>query len=185
MDDKNLLSKRLNKIIIWLSVLVFIFLIAFLAQHAMPIYVDKVNKFSMRFPATWKKVENRDGAAVIFISPLQNKLDIFPENVNVVVQDISGNIMSLEDYTRTAIMQVQVVFKDSIQITQSEGTYLSGHPAYKFVYIGKGPETEFKIMHVWTVVGTTAYQITYTALASQFDQYIDQVNKMVDSFRLH
>jgi hypothetical protein len=184
MEDKNLLSKRLNKIIIGLSVLVFIFLIVFLAERAMPFYVDKTNKFSIRYPAVWEKMPNKEGAAVIFLSPLQNKLDIFRENVSVIIQDTSGNVMSFEEYTRTAIMQVKAVFKNTIEITQSEGTYLAGRPAYKFVYIGKGPETEFKIMHVWTLVGTTAYQITYSALASQFDQYIDQVNKMVDSFRL-
>jgi len=176
-------SKYLTIAIISLVVLLIGILFIFRNVIFMNSYQSRADHFSIKYPGTWQKEENKGGAAVIFMSPLESKLDTFRENVNVVVQDASGNRMSIEKYTEMAMRQVAAVFKENIELVESTGTLLAGKPAYKYVYIGRG-EIEFKIMHVWTMSGDNAYQVTYTALLSQYDEYIGQVEKMIKSFRI-
>ena len=149
-------------------------------------YHSKAGGFSIRYPVTWSFQENTGGAAVIFFSPKANELDFFKENVNIVVQDISQAPMEAGDKTAvvSAIKQMQIVFEDNFVIIESGPTFIAGQVAYKLIFLGKGPDTELKYMSVWTIKGLTAYQITYTALSSQYDLYIKEMKRMVSSFRI-
>src|SRR3989338_8996560 len=71
--------------------------------------------FALKYPASWSLAENKEGPAAIFYSPKGSALDIFPENVNIVVQDISHDPMDLEKYTKTAIVQMQAVFGTNLE----------------------------------------------------------------------
>jgi len=147
-------------------------------------YTNDEYGFSINYPALWSLEENTNGTAVLFYSPQENDLDFFKENVNVVVQDISGNPLNLKDYSQLAIEQMEAVFEDNMIILESEPTFFAGQSGYKLVFIGKSPETDLRYMIVWTVKGLTAYQVTYTALNSQYERYISKVKKMLKSFRI-
>ncbi len=183
MDHRIKESKYLTIGIVLLVVLLVGVLVIFRSMFFMKSYQNKANHFAIKYPGSWIKEENFGGAAVVFKSPLESGLDTFSENVNVVVQDATQARMSLEKYTETALLQIRMSFKENIEMVESRGDFLNGKPAYRFVYIGRG-DIEFKIMHVWTIVGDRAYQITYTSLLSYYDQYIHQVEKMIKSFRV-
>lgn len=147
-------------------------------------YKNTLEGFSMVYPARWAYRENVGGAAVIFFSPKETKLDWFQESVNIVIQDLSENPKTLEEYTNKAIRQMEVVFEENLIVKESVDTYFAGQPGHKFVYIGKGPDSEFKNMHIWTIHGLKAYQFNYTAVSSEFDKYKDKVEKMLKSFKI-
>lgn len=147
-------------------------------------FKSEENNFSIKYPPNWEANTNTLGVKVIFFSPLESEFDIFKENVSVVVQDISSDPMSLYKYTKQAIYQTKAVFKGTLVEKVSESTFLDGRAAHKYVYIGKGGQSDLKIMHVWTVVGTNAYQVTYTAISSRFDQYLPKVERMIKSFNI-
>ena len=153
-------------------------------EHRFKKYHNTAGGFSISYPATWDFQENKGGAAVIFFSPEENDLDFFKENVNVVVQDISGNPMTLKAYSELAIKQMQLMFKDNFVAIESAPTFVDGQAAYKLIFIGKGPDTELKYMSVWLIKDLTAYQITYTALFFQYDRYIGKMKSMVNSFHI-
>jgi hypothetical protein len=106
--------------------------------------------------------------------------------VNVVVQDISAKPMELKAYTELAIRQMEAVFGENFLILESVPTSVSGQSAHRLVFIGKAvdPEPDLKYMSVWLLDGATAYQITYTAIASQYDRYVAKMKRMVSSFRI-
>jgi hypothetical protein len=139
----------------------------------------------MKYPTSWSLEKDKNNAAVIFYSPEENELDFFMENVNVVVQDIARNPMDIDKYSSTAIKQMEAVFGDNLIIIESEPMYFADREGYKFVFKGKTPETELQYMSVWTISGLTAYQVTYTALASQYERHLPKVKKMIGSFRLN
>jgi len=147
-------------------------------------YKNNRNNFSIKYPASWALEENINGAAVIFYSPQENDLDYFKENVNVVVQDISRNPLNLKEYSELAIEQMEVVFEENLIILDSAPAFIADQAGYKFVFIGKGPETDYKYMSVWTIDGLTAYQVTYTALASQYERHLSNAKRMIRSFRI-
>jgi len=147
-------------------------------------YRSDEKNFSIKYPASWAYEENINGAAVIFYSPQENDLDYFKESVNVVVQNIAGNPMNLKDYSQLAIKQMEAVFEENMITIESVPTFIAGQSGYKLVFLGKGPETDYQYMSVWTISGLTAYQVTYTSLASQYERYIFKVKKMLKSFRI-
>ncbi len=140
--------------------------------------------FALKYPAAWSFAEDQGGAAAIFYSPKETALDIFQENVNIVVQDISQNPMSLEEYTETAITQMQAVFGTNLEILDSSPIFIDNRPAHRFIFIGKGPDGDLQYQCRWTLTGTTVYQITYTAIASGYERHLPQAERIMKSFRI-
>lgn len=148
-------------------------------------FEDPGKRYSIKYPVDWKVEESKNGAAVIFSSPKENKLDMFSDNVNIVVQDISSNPMGIKKYSEIAIKQMQIVFGDNLEIKESESITLGGREGYKFVFNGKGAQVELGYKSVWTIDGLTAYQITYTSLASMYNNHIKEADRMIKSFKIH
>lgn len=147
-------------------------------------YKSPVYHFSIKYPVKWEVTDDFAGAAVVLASPLSSKLDYFRESVNVVVQDLSAQPMSLLEYTKIAVNQMRVVFKSGIEILDSGPTTVSNLPAHKFVFIGKGPDGDVRYDIIWTIKGYTAYQITATSLASQYASNAEDLTKILNSFRV-
>lgn len=164
--------------------LIFLALWLYGRQHIFVRYANRIDGFVIKYPADWTYEENKGGASVILYSPAESSLDNFKENVNVVVQDLSANPMSLEKYTDTAIKQAQLVFEKNLIIQESSPTILAGRPGYLFSFLGKGPDTEVQFLIVWTVADLKAYQVTYTAVSSKYDKYLGQAKRMIGSFRI-
>lgn len=187
------MSKRQRQVILF-SVLggvgvILIIVAIYMALSVQRFLVFEDPKWGIRikYPEDWGKIENQPGVAVIFLSPKETDLDVFQENVNIVVQDLSKDPMTLKNYTDLAIRQLQVVFKRSMKVVESTPTLLAGQSGYKFVYQGadeKNPNLNIKIMHVWCIKNNKAYQFTYAALVSSFDRYLKTVNTMLGSFRI-
>ncbi len=150
-------------------------------------YTHPSNDFSIRYPSDWSVEENKKGVATILLSPLENDLDLFKENVNIVVQDLSIHPLNLEEYTKLAIKQMKIVFKKNMSILESKPVKLAGRPAHEFVYLGNMGDgrANIKIMHIWTLDGLTAYQVTYTALEDKYDKYLLKVKEMIRSFKIN
>lgn len=140
--------------------------------------------FALKYPAAWSFAENLGGAAAVFVSPKEHALDVFQENVNVVVQDISQNPMALDKYTETAITQMRAVFGTNLEILDSSPALIDGREGHQFIFVGKGPDVRFQYMCRWTVVGTRAYQITYTAMESGYPRLLPQAERIMKSFKI-
>jgi hypothetical protein len=146
-------------------------------------YADKKAGFSIQYPHHWAYAVNKDGANVIFYTPFESELDMFTENANVVVVDISKKPMSLIEFTNLALKQVEALFASQIKIVESEPYPLGNTNGYKYTIEGVG-ESSLKFMMVWTLKGTDVYQFTYAALDSDYDRYLADIEKMVKSFRI-
>lgn len=156
----------------------------YLKQYRTIGYENSRHGFALKYPAAWSFAENLGGAAAVFVSPKEHALDVFQENVNVVVQDIPQGPMGLDKYTETAITQMQAVFGTNLEILDSSPTFIDGREGHQFVFIGKGPDVRFQYMCRWTIVGTRAYQITYTAMESGYPRLLPQAERMMQSFKI-
>jgi len=147
-------------------------------------YKNSEYGFSIKYPVSWLLKENTSGAVVIFYTPKENDMDVSRESVNIVVQNISGRPTSLKNYSELAIKQMEAVFGENMIIFESEPTFIAGQSGYKLVFLGKTLGSDLKYMSVWTIDGVTAYQITYTSTASQYEHYLSKVKRMLRSFRI-
>lgn len=156
----------------------------FISQHQFEVYKNEFQGIAIKYPAQWIVDEKTKGVVVSFIAPKENDLDIFQENVNIVIQDIPDTKMDIKGFSETAITSIKSVFRNALVDVESVPMSLAGYPAHKYVYILKAPQMELKLMHVWLIKGLNVYQITYTAFASQFEKYEGDVKRMIRSFRV-
>ena len=67
-------------------------------------YTDAANKFTINYPDKWVKKNNVN--AIVFLSPKESDKDLFQENANLMLQDLSQKPMNLEQYTELTKKQV-------------------------------------------------------------------------------
>ena len=83
------------------------------------------------------------GTVVIFFSDQKNSSDLFQENLNVLVQDLSAQPMTLAEYTDLSIEQIKLFVSDS-KILSSKKITLAGNPANELIYRGKQEQIDLK-----------------------------------------
>lgn len=183
MDRKQ---TKLVTLILLASGLVLIGLVAgfYFFGSAFWTYRHPAQRFTIKYPARWEVKPDFGGASVVFVAPLAGELDYFQESVNVVVQDLSARPMSLLDYSSTALNQMRAVFGPNIEEIESSPATLSGLPAHRYVFIGKGPDLELKYHIVWAIKNSRAYQVTFSGIASQARLYERDFARMLQSFRV-
>ncbi len=144
------------------------------------------DNYEISHPSSW--IKQQKGTAFFFLSQKENEKDLFQENVNVMVQDLSKQPMTLEDYTNLTKQQVKQAFGSSA-IVSIKGLNFAGQQAKEMVYIMpknpmQGRNLNLKLRQVWFIKGNKAYLITYTAESSEYDNYLETAEGIFDSFKL-
>lgn len=143
-------------------------------------YTDRVNKFSVQYPNDWTK-EIR-GNSVIFLSPFNGSGDRFKENVNIMLQDLSQQQITLEQYTD--ITKESVIANLGKQaIVSLEDATIQGMAAKKFVYNMDMNGNNLRIKQYWFIKNKMAYLFTYTAELAKYSEYEATANKIAESFK--
>ncbi len=148
----------------------------------------------IKYPSDWTKSEQVGGSVVVFLAPKENLSDVFQENVNVLVQDLSTRPMTLSEYTNLSIDQISQNIFDA-NIIDSSATTLDGNPAHKVVYTGTavkvaiyvgGIQGEYRLkwMQIWTIKDNKVYIISYAARVDKFSEFSDTTNQMISSFEV-
>jgi len=123
------------------------------------------------------------GAVVVFFAPTEGPSDIFQDNVNIIVQDLSAQPMTLDEYTELSLGQIEQFITDP-SILDSSAVTLADIPGHRVVYTGKQGQYDLKWMQVWTVQNNKAYVISYTAETSKYSTFLETVQEMIDSFEI-
>jgi len=137
----------------------------------------------MKYPIDWTKEEQFLGLVVSFFSPQESASDDFLENLNVVVEDLFVQPMTIDEYTELSIDQVKKIVTD-ISAIDSSFTTLDGNSARKLVYSGKQGIYDIKYMQILTIKDNKAYVITYTAEINKYTYFLGRIQEMVNSFEI-
>lgn len=156
-------------------------------------YNDNNNGFSIQHPSDWLlRYQNTEYGTVIGFAPEGEEREAY---VDVRVNP-KGDFKSIKEYG-------DMFFKESDQINllayyRNSTTELGGKPAFKAVYLVtltatfaqnlQGMKSEpAKGLYIGTMVPEkkSIYSVVYLADPLVFDKYLPQVEKMVDSFKIH
>lgn len=142
--------------------------------------------YEISYPASW--IKQQKGTANFFLSPKENEKDLFQENVNIMIQDLSNQPMTLEDYTNLTKQQVKQAFGSSSIVSIKDLTF-AGQQAKKMVYnMPKNPmqgrSQNLKLCQIWFIKENKAYLLTYTAESSEYESYLGTAKEIFDSFKL-
>jgi hypothetical protein len=147
-------------------------------------YTNSAYGVKIDYPQDWTKKEFTSGKTVVqFTPPQESASDNMTEGYGIVVEDLSAQPMTLDEYTKEAIQRLGKLHPDS-KIIDSTPTTLAGYPAQKIVYTLKIRQSDMEYMNVYTVKNNKAYIVGYFAQSSRYSDFIGTVQQMVDSFEI-
>ncbi|HLI92653.1 MAG TPA: PsbP-related protein [Puia sp.] len=161
-----------------LTALVKVFLIATLIPGWLT-YTDSANKFTMNYPREW--TQKASGNIVAFLSPKADANDQFQENVNLMLQDISAQPMTLEQYTDLTKKQVTDAGGAGAIVSQGTKT-IGGHKAIQLIYNFSYQGHALKVEQYFFIKGKTVFLFSYTAEPGQFVKYEQTAIAIINSF---
>lgn len=154
------------------------------SQEKMNKHTD--SKYEISYPESWTKQQK--GTAAFFLSPQENEKDLFQENVNVMVQDLSSQPMTLEEYTDLTKQQIIQALGTSAIISLKDMDF-AGQKAKEMIYnMPKNPMAgrnfNLKLRQIWFVKDSKAYLFTYTAEKNEYENDLEVAKQTIDSFKL-
>src|SRR4030066_1335779 len=146
------------------------------------IHEDPVYKVKISYPQTWKLVSTEENIFAIQ-SPKESVSDTFQENLNLVMNDLSGQQLTLDAYKDLAIESIRQAIMDFSLIEFGPAT-LAKNPAYKIVFTGTADKHKLKFMQVFTAKNDISYVLTFAFEVDAFTEYLDTAQRMLDTFEI-
>lgn len=127
--------------------------------------------FEIHYPSDWTVDKSRQmGLSLVLFSPLSDKEDDFKENVNLMIQDLKAQKMSLDEYTELSENQIKTLATDS-EILLSERVSRNGQDYQRVIYTAKQGVYNLQFEQFYWVIENDAHVLTFTAEQDQFTDY--------------
>ena len=138
----------------------------------------------LQYPSNWVKLEPPDNKSssllVTFGSPVGGPV----ASLNIIAGNGGSNI-TYPAFIAENIKSLKQSGKIQ-ELNSSSPDSLSGHPAYKIVYTTLSQRgILFKTMQVFSLVGNTAYFITYAAPSEYYTFHLPTIQKIINSIKLN
>ena len=140
------------------------------------------HNFSIDYPDHWElNTSGQMGTSFILFSPLSSGQDQFKENVNLLIQDLTGHDLDLDKYVEISEGQIKTMITDG-EIVESKRMTTEALNYQKVIYTGKQGIYNLKFEQYYWVVGNKAFVLTLTCEEVQFDNYQETGEKILNSF---
>lgn len=147
------------------------------------VFTEDDYHITIKYPQNWTVAKGYAGTVVTFVSPKEDGLDSFQENLNIAVQDLSKPPMTLDQFTELAIKQMNAVFKTNIKVVESKPITYAGLPAY--LYAVKATDSKgISLKFIWFIKDDQAYTITCAAQLLRSEKYAGTFDEMLRSFSI-
>lgn len=167
------------------SITTFIFLAS---AHLCFSQTDTLNRifdhknYKLQYPKSWRlDTSGMLGAELFLFSPLENQTDKFSENINLIIQDLTGQNIDLEKYKDITDSQINEfvtepkVFESSI-IKKDKNEY------YRINYTMTQGKLRLNITSHCIIRNEKAYLITLTIELDKYEQYKKVGEEILFSF---
>ncbi|MBL7739265.1 MAG: hypothetical protein JNK14_08590 [Chitinophagaceae bacterium] len=147
--------------------------------------VSYVNSaYKIEYPASWTiDTSKKMGSEFFLLSPVENAGDKFRENVNLIVQNLSGKGIDMDKYVEISEDQIKNMGVNG-QINESKRIENSGSGYHKMVFVMSQGVFNLKVEQYYFIEKEKAYIITFTAESDKFDAYKTAGEKILNSFVL-
>ena len=123
------------------------------------------------------------GDGFILFFNLTSSDDKFRENINLVIQDLRGEDVSLDDYVKISENEVKTLIANGTVI-ESARIKTDRSDFHKIIYIGKYGQFDLKFEQYYMVKNDIFYILTLTTEREQFDNYIGIGEQIMNSFEI-
>ena len=118
--------------------------------------------FSIQYPPDWNlNISGNYGTTFVIYSPLESLKDEFTSNVNLLVQDLSSYNLTLEEYSKISVDQINTYFTN-VTIIDSRVIKGSKRSYYSVLYEGNSGVRDLRFLQYYWVIDKKAYVLTFT-----------------------
>lgn len=142
-------------------------------------YTDSNYNFKLQYPATWSS--GAEQGMLIFKTAKDGTEDNFQENVNVIIQDLSAQPMTLAEFTKLSLDQYGEM-GETVQIVSIDDAKLAGIAAKKAIVKMNYYSLPLKLKQLWFIKDNKAYMLTYTALETTYSAFENDATQLMMSF---
>lgn len=153
------------------------------ASSGYTFYENTEFNFSLQYPSSWTAQEGFMGTTFLTKSALENENDLFQENINIVIEDLTGLDFTLKKYTELSYAQLENVISD-YSIISNEKTLFANTDAETIIFSGTQGKFKLKWLQVYLLYNDKAYIITYTAEETKFVKYLPFIISIITSLEL-
>ena len=140
--------------------------------------------YSIQYPEKWElNKSGQMGTSFILFSQLSSDTDQFKENVNLIIQDLTGHNIDLNKYVEISEGQIKAMITDE-NIISSNRIKNKGAEFQKVIYTGKQGIFNLKFEQYYWVVNDKAYVLTLTCEINEFNNFKGVGEKMLNSFKI-
>jgi serine/threonine-protein kinase len=138
--------------------------------------------FKVQYPDSFELNTSGDmGMTFILFSKLTSPQDKFRDNINLIIQDLTGLNMTLDQYVAISEEQVVTMITNG-NIIESKRIKRNNSEFQKIICTGIQGQFDLKFMQYYIIKDEKAYVLTLTAEVDQFDNYKNVGEKIMDSF---
>jgi hypothetical protein len=142
----------------------------------------KKDNYSIKFPENWTlDSTHKSGTDFIILSPQSSEEDAFKENLNLVVQDLSGLNFDLYNFTQLSEQQIQN-YMDESELIENERLKKGQQEYQHLVYTAKNAGHVLRFEQYYWIINEKAYVLSFTAELTEFENYKDISKRILDSF---
>lgn len=147
-------------------------------------YFNEKQGFRIKYPKTWTISQKPiPGMIAGFVSPKENALDLFLENIAITTKDLSDKPLTLDEYVSEATKRMTAVFKN-LKVEPPVDVNLSGHPGKRIIMKTAEPEASVVVAHIF-VAYKRAYNITYMGTALRYPKDAPIIADMIRSLKVY
>ncbi|MEM6686685.1 MAG: hypothetical protein AAF617_12960 [Bacteroidota bacterium] len=146
--------------------------------------IISLDSFSIKCPSDWTTDTSKSMGVDVFMYKEADAVDGFAENINVLVQDLSGYDMDLDSYTELSEGQIKDMIIDGKILSSSRVTN-GAFPYHKIIYVGQQNELSLQFLQRYYIKDKKAYVLTLTCEKKEFKKYLTVGNTIFKSFRFN
>jgi hypothetical protein len=140
--------------------------------------------YSMQYPSEWELDQSGQmGTSLVLFSPLESGEDKFKENINVLIQSLTGRNIDLDKYTEISEEQVKTMLTNPVLI-ESKRMKAGTQEFHKVIYTADQGVFHLKFEQYYLVTADNAYILTLTCEQTKFDDFKETGENILNSFKL-
>ena len=139
-------------------------------------------EYTIQYPQDWTfdSSGQMNTTFILFSKPEQQ--DTFRENVNLMIQDLTGMNLDLNGYTKLSVNQIKGI-KDS-EIFESKDLKKDGMTYHQIIWKGFVSGRKLKFKQLYFIKDNKAYLVTLTCAENAYDDYVKTGTIILNSFTL-
>lgn len=140
--------------------------------------------FTIEYPEDWEIDQSgMVGTTFVIYFPLESEDDNFRENINLMIQDLNGQKINLNQFTEISQEQIKDFITNS-EIKESKNLKNNKREYHKIIYSGDQGTHHLMFEQYYWIVKGKAYVLTFTSTQDNFKSMQKKAEEIMNSFKI-